>query len=358
MPKSILDSPDTYRLDSLKVYDSIVGLPRQVEQAWVEAGNQTLHTKCHLAKNIVLAGMGGSALPGRIIRSLDQYILNVPLEIVTNYRLPNYVGKETLVILSSYSGNTEETVSCAHDALARGSKIFIIATGGILISLAKKNKLDHYQIDPKFNVSNQPRLGLGYSIVAVFAVLSRCGFINFTHKDIERIHHLLDELINHFKKDAPFEKNPAKILAEKINGKAIIIISANHLTGTVHAVKNMLNENSKTFCAAFDLPELDHHFLEGLSFPKKLNDLLHFILISSDHYPKVIRSRLTITRAILDKHGFASTIVKPETDHPTLQVFETLSFGSFLSYYLALLNRVDPGPIPSVDYLKKELAKL
>jgi len=358
MFKSALDQPAIYKLDRSKIYESILGLPDQVEQAWVEGSNQTLHTKCHLAKNIIIAGMGGSALSGRIIRSLDQYILNVPLEVVTNYRLPNYVGKSSLVILSSYSGNTEETISCAHDALARGAKIFAIATGGTLLSFAKKNNLDYYQIDPRANPSGQPRMGLGYSIIAVFAVLARCGFINFEHKDVEKIGELLDNLTEHFGKDVPLEKNPAKIMADKLHDRAIVFISANHLNGTVHAIKNMLNENSKTFAAAFDLPELDHHLLEGLSFPKNLKDVLHFILINSDHYPKAIQQRLTITRQILTKHGFISTIIKPESTHPTLQAFETLYFGSFLSYYLAMLNHIDPGPIPSVDYLKKELAKL
>src|SRR3989338_11001922 len=129
MFKSILDQPDTYKLARLKIYESILGLPSQIENAWIQTSNQPLHTNCSLAKNIIIAGMGGSALSGRIIRSLDQYILNVPLEVVTNYRLPNYVDKGSLVILSSYSGNTEETISCAHDALARGAKIFAIATG-------------------------------------------------------------------------------------------------------------------------------------------------------------------------------------------------------------------------------------
>src|SRR3990167_10251317 len=134
MFKSLLDQPSAYKKDSLRVYDSILGLAHQVDQAWVEAGNQTLHTKCSLAKNIVIAGMGGSALPGRIIRSIDQYILNVPLEIVTNYRLPNYVDKNSLVILSSYSGDTEETISAAYDALARKARTFVITSGGTILA--------------------------------------------------------------------------------------------------------------------------------------------------------------------------------------------------------------------------------
>lgn len=358
MFKSLLDQPDAYKKDSLRVYDSILGLVHQVDQAWVEAGSQTLHTKCSLAKNIVIAGMGGSALPGRIIRSLDQYILNVPLEVVTNYRLPNYVDKNTLVILSSYSGNTEETLSCGQDALARQAKIFIVTTGGKLLDYAKRHQLDHYHIDPRANPSHQPRLGLGYSIIAVFAVLARYGFINFAEKDVETIKALLEKLNQNFRKETPFDQNPAKQIAEKLRDRAVVLISANHLNGTVHALKNMLNENSKVFAVHFDLPELCHHFLEGLSYPQDLKNQAHFILINSDHYPKAIQHRLTITRQILDKHGFATTVIKPEADHPTLQAFEVLSFGAFLSFYLAALYRLDPGPIPSVDYLKKALAKL
>lgn len=355
MFQPLLDQTNTYKLDQHHVYESILGLPNQIEQAWIEASNQTIHTKCSLAKNIVLAGMGGSALPGRIIRSLDQYILNLPMEIVTNYRLPSYVDKNSLVILSSYSGDTEEVLSCAQDALARNAKIFVITTGGELLKFAKDNNLDFYQITPKFNPSNQPRLGLGYSTTAVFAILARCGFINFKDEDSQRIRSLLDKLTDSFKKEIPLSQNPAKTLADKLRNQAIIFISANHLTGTIHAIKNMINENSKVFSDSFDLPELNHHFLEGLSFPKGLRDFTHFVLFNSNQYPKVIQTRLLVTRQILDKHGFRTTVIKPETEHPTLQVFETLYFGAFLSFYLAMSYHIDPGPIPSVDYLKKQL---
>ncbi len=358
MYKSLLDQPDKYFQDNSRVYESILHLGNQVEQAWVEVSNQTLHARCHLAKNLVIAGMGGSALSGRIIRSLDQYILNVPLEVVTNYRLPNYVSKNSLVILNSYSGDTEETLSAAHDALARGAKIFIIATGGKLLDLAKKEQLDYYHIHPKFNPSHQPRLGLGYSIISVFAVLARCGFLNFSVKDVESIKSLLRGLTTSFRRETSLESNPAKIVAEKIRDRATIILSANQFNGTAHAIKNMLNENSKSFAALFDFPELCHHFLEGLSYPKDLKNQVHFLLINSDQYPQAIQDRLQITKQILVKHGYSNTVIKPEANDPTLQAFELLYFGAFLSFYLAMLYRLDPGPIPSVDYLKKEIAKL
>ncbi len=357
MTKSILDQEAIYqKLDSLHIYDSVLGLKNQLSQAWLEVTSSPLPNQCHLAKNIIIAGMGGSALGGRIIRSLDQYILNVPLEIVTNYRLPAYVNKDSLVLIISYSGNTEETISCLYDAQKRGAKIFVIASGGKIADLAIKDSLDRYIFDPKFNPSGQPRIGIGYSIGAIFALLSRCHFINFEESEITRIDHLLDQLTGQFHKEQPQDKNPAKILAHKLHDKGIILIAANHLTGVAHALKNMFNENSKTFSALFDLPELDHHFLEGLRFPAHLKDHLHFLLFNSPLYPQAIQKRLLITRQILEKNGYTTTSIRVEAAETTLQVFESLYFGEFVSFYLSLLSNTDPGPIPSVDFLKDQLA--
>lgn len=357
MPKSVLDQDSIYKLDTHQIYDSILGLKNQVAQAWLEVNSTGLHGKCNLARNIVVAGMGGSALGGRIIRSLDQYILNIPLEVVTNYRLPNYVDKNSLVILVSYSGNTEETISCLLDAGKREAKVFVSASGGRLADIAVDKNLDRYIFEPKFNPSNQPRMGLGYSISALFGILARCHFINFSQVDINKIDSLLEKLTGEFRKERLSAHNPAKILAEKLSHKGAVFIAANHLTGVAHSIKNMINENSKTFSALFDLPELDHHFLEGLRFPAHLKDDIHFILLNSVLYPQVIQKRLTITRQILEQHGYTCTTVKAEAENTTLQAFETLYFGEFISLYLAMLHKIDPGPIPSVDYLKKELSK-
>lgn len=359
MFKAALDQAKIYqKYDQLHVYDSILGLKNQVSQAWLEVSHLVLKNKFTDVRDIVFSGMGGSALGGRIIRSLDQYLLNRPMEVVTNYRLPAYVDKESLVLLSSYSGNTEETLSAALDAIQRQTKIFIVASGGKLLDLAKKKGLDHYAIDPKFNPSGQPRLGLGYSVISQFAFLSRLKLINFNEEDVDRIIALLEKLNLNFGKDQKTQDNPAKIIADKLQDRAVILIGANHLVGTIHAVKNMLNENSKTFAAHFDLPELNHHFLEGLGFPKALKDVATFVFFNSDLYPAVIRKRLTITRQMLERLGFQTVTIKPESDHPTLQAFECLAFGEFVSFYLALLSHLDPGPIPSIDYFKKELARL
>lgn len=359
MFKHPLDQDSLYtRYDQGKVYDSILGLKNQIEQSWIEISHQVFKGSFESISDIVVCGMGGSALGGRIVRSLDQYILNVPLEVDTNYRLPNYVNEKTLVILVSYSGSTEETISALLDALARNAKIFIVASGGKLLEIAKEKGLDHFVIDPKFNPSDMPRLGLGYSIISIFTLLSRLKLINFGQSDIDQISFTLERLTTTFGKKNPTKDNPAKQIAQKFKDRSIVLISANHLVGTAHAIKNMLNENSKTFAVSFDLPELNHHLLEGLSFPKDLKEKSVFIFLNSELYPAIIKKRITITRNLFERLGFQTITVRPESDHPTLQAFECLYFGEFVSYYLAISSHIDPGPIPSVDYFKRELLRL
>lgn len=358
MFKSNLDNPKTYeKLDKHQVYESIISFPKQVSQTWTEISYSSGLNKCSLAENIVISGMGGSALGGRIIQSLGQFILNQPLEVVNNYRLPDYVDEKSLVILSSYSGNTEETISCAKDALKRHAQVFIVSTGGKLSELAKKHNLPSYIFIPQNNPSSQPRLGLGYSITSQLGLLSHCKFIHFSENDMESIVDHLNTLTPSLEKNQPESKNPAKSLAQKLKGRGVVFISANHLTGTAHAVKNMINENAKTFSISFELPELNHHLLEGLMLPRELKNNLHFLMLNSDLYPEIIRTRLEITKDVFTRLGYPVTVIKPDSSQPLLQVYETLYFGEFLSYYLSLLNSIDPGPIPWVDYFKEQLDK-
>src|SRR5258708_4324529 len=164
------------KLDKGNILSSIEHLPEQIEDAWVSIKNLEIPEDYTRVKNIVVAGMGGSALGGRIVYYLEFKNLRTPIEVTTNYHLPNYVNEDSLVILSSYSGNTEETISSATDALKRRAKIVGIATGGKLVELLKGKPV--YLIDPRNNPSGQPRMGLGYSISSILALLSKLNFIS------------------------------------------------------------------------------------------------------------------------------------------------------------------------------------
>ncbi len=344
--------------DSGKILASIRLLPDQMEQAWEEIKNYNIPKSFGNIQNVVVAGMGGSSLGGRIVDSLIEDRVRVPIEVFTQYSLPNYVNSDTLVLVTTYSGNTEEALSMAKQAHAKRAKVFGITTGGKLESLLSSEGDPLYIFNPKANPSGQPRMGLGYTIAATLAVLSKCGLIQIVDDDFYELVVDVRKFVKEYDLDIPTNNNLAKALAEKLHTKAIVLISSSHLIGVSHAFKNQLNENSKNFAVGFDLPELNHHLLEGLKYPIKLHGSLHFLFIESDLYQDRIRKRYKLTADIVERNGHETSVFRPRSEKKLTQIFEVLTMGSFTSFYLALLNNVNPNEIPFVDYFKEQLAKL
>ncbi len=335
-------------LDSLGILSSLKQFPLQCKQVIREISQQPLPPQCSLVDNIVVSGMGGSALGGRIIGSLERQTLKIPLVVSTEYHLPRFVNAKTLVVVSSYSGNTEETISSLAEARARGAQVFIIASGGKLEQLADEHHLPAYIFHPGHNPSGQPRMGLGYAVVALAALLSRCQII----EPIARLGELPEFLTQ---KQADFDSllPLAKFLVDGIP----VLVTSEHLKGAAHAVKNMFNENSKNFSVTFDLPELNHHLMEGLAFPKAAHQYLKFVFITSPKYHPDVKKRYPITQDVVSKQHYQ--YLTHELDAPSrfFEVMQFLQEGAYLSYCLALLNGIDPGPIPWVDYFKDEVGK-
>lgn len=342
------------KLDKGNILLSIEHLPQQIENAWREVQKLDL-TGYEKATNIVVAGMGGSALGGRIIHYLEFKNLRAPIEIVTNYHLPKYVNENTLVILSSYSGNTEETISCAYEAIKRKAKIIGIEDSGKLMELLQKENLPFYDIDAKHNPSGQPRMGLGYSISALLTILSKLNFITYTNEDFKKAIAATEKFITDFGPRIHTNQNHAKKIAEKLATKIPILISSEHLIGSAHAMKNQLNENAKTFAAHFEIPEINHHLLEGLKYPNRAKDLFLFVFLESNNYFDRIQKRYPITQDVIKKNGYNYEIYKTVSTAKLEEVFEILVLGSYVSFYLAMLHGIDPSPIPWVDYFKEKM---
>lgn len=353
-----LDSQvDIEKFDTGKILASIRLLPDQMEQAWQDIKYLDLPKACFLAKNVVIAGMGGSALGGRIVDSLLADRVRVPIEVFTQYDLPNYVNEKTLVLVNSYSGNTEEALSMANHAIEKKARVIGVTCGGKLAKLMKKESQASYIIEPKANPSGQPRMGLGYSIATILAYLSRCGFIHLTEDDFYELVITTRKFVKEYDSDIDTSKNLAKKISKKLHQKAIILIASGHLMGVVHAFKNQLNENSKTFSTLFDLPELNHHLLEGLKYPAKTREIFHFLLFDSIFYHKRVQKRLTLTADVIEKNGHQYSLFKPRSKKKLSQIFEVLTFGSVVSFYLAALYGINPSEIPWVDYFKKKLSE-
>ncbi len=332
--------------DTLNVLSSIRLFPDQCAQVLSDQGIFRIPNMCSLVDNIVVSGMGGSALGGRIIDALSRRILKVPLSISTQYNLPNFVNSKSLVIISSYSGDTQETVESFHEAKAKNAQIFVIATGGQLAKLAAEFNVPIYLVDPIHNPSGQPRLGLGYSVMSMLAVLNRCGHI--------RIPHSIDTLPSYLKEHQ--DESRFEAVAQKLSGKIPILISGEHLVGSSHAIKNMFNENSKTFCASFDLPEANHHLLEGLQFPKTNTDNLVAVFVGSPYYNPELGKTILATKSVFEKNHIPVVNLEFDSPNPLTESLEYLQAGAFISYFLASLNGVDPGPIPYVHWYKDQIS--
>lgn len=353
-PSPFLNSNAAKKLDRHHVHASLLEFPDQIAQVWAELSPLSLPSNYDHIKHLLVCGMGGSALGARVLQSALGTDLKLPVTILTDYNLPAWVDKHTLVIFSSYSGSTEETLSCARQ-LPDDIPAFVLTTGGDLAKIADSRGWPAYILSPLHNPSSQPRLALGYNF---FALLTLLHLLDHTHLTPTSIDSLVDYLKDHAQPlliTTPQKTNPAKTLADKLKDNSLILISSQHLDGAVYAGRNMLHENAKTVTHHYTLPELNHHLLEGLTYPKSVHSKTHFIFFDSDLYPEPIKKRFKLTIDIVARQGYRYHIIKPDSDQTLTQVCETIQFLGFLSFYLALTHRIDPSLIPWVDYFKSKL---
>jgi len=338
------------------VYSGIRLLPDQIRDAWESINKISFKKDFNNCQNAVLLGMGGSALGGRMVKALFEKSLRAPFEISTQIYVPNYVSKNTLVIASSYSGNTEETILATQDAIKKGAQIFVLSTGGKLSELQKNHNLEGFVFDPKYNPSNQPRLATGYSVGSILALLNKLNFLSLTSDELE------EALLEMTKFSLEFgnledHQNIAASFAKSIKNHAPILVASEHLLGAAHTFKNQFNETAKTFSVLFDLPELNHHLMEGLKHPAQMKEFLKFVFFESDLYSEKIKLRYPLTKEVVEKNEISILSYKMRGKTKLSQMFEFLIFGSFVELYLGELYHEDPTAIPWVDYFKQKLSK-
>jgi len=344
-----------HNLDLSNVYGSVLAFADQVSDAWVQAEKIEIPPDYSEIKNVVVAAMGGSALGARVISALYSESLKVPLEIVNDYRLPSYVGKETLVIADSYSGTTEETLASYEEAKNKGAKIYCTAAGGTLSKIASEDKVPLYTINPIYNPSNQPRMSLGYSIGSMSQLLSKLKLIDLRGEEVKKACAFVKNLSGEFKLEKA--NNNAINTAEGLFNKIPILIAASHLLGASHAAKNQINENAKTFAAAFPIPELNHHLIESLKFPESNPTNLAFVFYESELYLPRTQKRFKLTKELAEKNGIRTYTYKVRGENKLEQALEVVQFGAFVGFYLSMLNGINPAPIPTVDWFKVEMEK-
>lgn len=343
-------------LDSMGVLASIEKFPEQAKQVWEEIATLSIPRSYTNPDRVYICGMGGSMYAGRILEHLLGGEVAIPIHVVDGYRLPRSVTRRSLVLLSSYSGTTEEVLSCFKQAKELAARVLAITTGGTLGAVARASKIPAYIFTPTSNPSGMPRMGIIYMVLGVLLLLSRVGVVHMEEKEYQILIRVLAHYLRTWGAEVPTAKNYAKQIAIAAQNKILCLVGAEFLYGNVRAMTNQIDENGKQFACAFFLPEMNHHLLEGLQFPHTNPRTLFFLFFRSSLYHPRVRTRVTLTHEVIRKHGISSEMYTLQEKKKILQVLELLVFGSYMSFYLAVLHRIDPGHIPWVEYFKRRLS--
>lgn len=349
---SVIETVEAIRAaDPQDMLGRVKDLPKQVRDAWGITRRASLPPHYGDVRNVVVAGMGGSAIGGDLAAALLLGDLKIPMAVHRDYGLPAYVGRDTLVIASSYSGNTEETLTALDEAKRRGAKVLCLTTGGKIAAFAQAN--GHPLIT--FSYAAVPRATLGYSLGLVLGVLGRLGLARDLTADIDAALADVAKLEERVHEGA--RTNDAKQLAVALFGRVPFVFGAGPMAVMARRVKGQLNENSKNWAAFDAMPELNHNAVVGFPEPKTAREALAVLLLRSDHDNPRHQLRWDVTRELLDRASIPHHTLRFAGSSALSEVLQMIYFTDYVSFYLALLNGADPSPHTSIDYLKERLAK-
>jgi glucose/mannose-6-phosphate isomerase len=349
----LLDDLDAIRkLDPLGMGEDIASLPRQCREAWAAVQDLALPPDYALAENAVIAGMGGSAIGGALLQGIIAGECPVPLVVCRDYDLPAFVDERTLVIASSYSGNTEETLSAVRQARERGARILALTAGGELSRLAKEWGAPVYEIPFK----GQPRAALGHSLIALLGIAQKLGWVADKNADVSEAIRIMEEWGTTINPVVPESQNLAKQLAQWLVNRIPFVYGAEHLAQVAVRWQGQFNENAKNFAGHGILPELNHNTVEGFGHPDGVGEPLTVFILRSDRYHPRNGLRCDITSEILRKNGIVWEEVRPRGQSRLAEALSLIHFGDWISYYLALLNGENPTKIANIGHVKQRLA--
>jgi glucose/mannose-6-phosphate isomerase len=347
-------------LDGLRAGDPgdmlrrIEELPAQLQTAWATIQDVDFPDAYRNARTVVIAGMGGSAIGGSLVTALAEGESAVPVAVNRAYHLPAYVDEDALIIASSYSGTTEETLSAVEEALQAGAMVIGVTTGGRLAELARDRGFPVVV----FDYDAAPRAALGHSFGLLLGLLDRLGFVESKAADVTEAVDVLQRLQRVIGPAVPKTRNPAKDIAEQLTGRIPIVYGAGIMIPVARRWKGQFNENAKTMAAYDELPELNHNSVEGYRYPASLQANTFVVMLRSALDSSAIQARFDVTAGLLHDADLPHASVTAWGDTATGQMLSAIHFGDFVSFYLAALNGVDATPVDKIRHLKRELKRV
>lgn len=344
---------DNARFDSIKSLDSMgIGkalelFPEQIKTTFDQA------LKSNIQKvefdSVVVSGMGGSSNAGKIIESLISESFDKPFVVFNDYGLPGWVNKNTLVILNSYSGNTEETLSAYDAAKKVNAKVIGVTTSGKVADLINSGEIKGAIVDANdTNPSGYPKSGLGLSFGALFGSLVKAGVLDFTRED----------LVNSLTELAQIRKSwRVEAMAKEFEKKIPVLFSSKSLLGPLNAGRNAICEIGRTFTLFFDFPEVNHVLIEATLKPDLAKDNVKYLFFESESDHPRIKLRYKITKEIFDTQGLGYQSYTLKGKARLTQVLEIPHYCAWFGFYISMIEGVDPGPEPWIIELKNRLSQ-
>jgi glucose/mannose-6-phosphate isomerase len=346
----ILDDPEAMaRSDPGDMLGAVAGLPGQVTDGWRRSRDVALPGGRPTA--VAVVGMGGSAIGGDLVKGIWSDRLAVPLEVVRGYDLPAWVGRDTLVVASSYSGATEETVSAFGQALERRCPVAVITTGGPLGDVARATGLP-LVICPG---GGSPRSSVGRSLGVLAGILERAGVLAVDDAEVEAGAAAAGVMVARCGPLVITAENPAKQLAWSALDRLVVIAASGALAPVARRWKAQLNENSKATAAFEELPEASHNTVVGYEQPESLRDHMLVVILTgaSDHPRNTLRAQLLAE--LLATARIGHQVIRAEGEGRLAEALSAVVLGDHVSVYLALTYGIDPTPVVVIDHMKERL---
>ena len=335
------------KYDPQNQFDVLVNSYKQIEFAW---NNEVKISNINATEisNIIVSGLGGSAISADLMRNFLGEELRVPYIVNRNYDLPKFANKNTLFVASSYSGYTEETISALQQAIKLGCKIVCITTGGEVEEIAKINNLSCIKVQPGF----QPRYALGLSFFSLLKVFQEIKLIGNQNSVVEKI------LSNWKTNGSKFTKegNEAITFAESLVGFIPVIYSVSDSTNSVgYRFKCQVNENAKLHAFHHEIPEMNHNEIIGWESYQEKQFNAKIVNIVDETYHSQIQKRFSILKDIFSKTGVEIISIKSNEENFKVRLLDLIYLADWISYYLGVLRGFDPSEIDNIHTLKEKL---
>ncbi|MCH8349361.1 MAG: bifunctional phosphoglucose/phosphomannose isomerase [Chloroflexi bacterium] len=353
--------PDIHDLDDPKTYSAIdpsglgrrlTSLPDQCQAAWREVQFVTLPEHWTGSDQVIIAGMGGSAIAGDLAADLASLQGTLPVSVVRGFRLPFTPNGRTLVLACSYSGNTAETLSLFRQSVEAGAAVVAVTGGGDMAQQAQAAQIPVVPV----NAPGEPRSAVGYNLMLVLGILNRLNLVSTTDQDVATAIGDLSRRVSSLEPGVPTSNNRAKQLALELQDRLPLVYGGGLFSGVARRWKTQLNENAKVWAFFESIPELLHNAVESYSASPILSQQLIAVVLQPAAGREETGQPYLVVAELLRRAGVEHRVLQGSEGPPLAQLLDMLLLGDLVSYYLAVLRGVDPSPTPTLNTAKELMA--